>query len=155
MMNVDDGPCGVCIDGDEDGDSPRFHRVEHLTSRKTHRCCECGDVIPIGARYERVTGKWEDAIDVFKTCAACEDVRNNLCCDGWTYTQLWENAQNSGIFERLTTGCLDQLATAAGKAKLLAAWRDWKFDEQPTSVDTVDPSAQPSGTRTPRETKGT
>lgn len=126
MSNLDDGPCGVCINGDYDGDPAEFHKVEHVKARKAHTCCECGDVIPKGATYERVTGKWYDDIDVYKTCAACEDIRNNLCCEGWTYKMLWENAEESHMFENLTTGCLEQLATAAGKAKLLAKWREWK-----------------------------
>lgn len=128
MTDIDDGPCGVCIDGDYDGDSAEFVHNEHVTARKPHKCCECGETIPKGAVYERVTGKWYDKIDVYKTCAACEDVRNNLCCNGWTYTMLWESAVESEIFEHLTTGCLEQLGTAAGKVKLLEKWREWKFD---------------------------
>lgn len=126
MTDPDDGPCNVCIESDYDGDSVSFHQIEHVKARKSHRCCECGDTIPKGAVYERVVGKWDRELSTYKTCAACEDVRNNLCYNGWTYTMLWESAVESEMFEHLTTGCLEQLGTAAGKAKLLEKWREWK-----------------------------
>ncbi len=124
MSDLDDGPCGVCI-GDGDGDQPEFISEDVVTARKSHKCCECGDVIPKGAEYERTAGKWEGHFDVYKTCLPCREIRRNLCCDGWTYTMLWEEAEQ-GAFDALTTGCLEQLETAAAKAKLLAKWRAWK-----------------------------
>jgi hypothetical protein len=126
MSEISDGPCGVCISGGDDGDPAEFCHTEHPKARKAYKCCECGDVIPKGSIYERVTGKWYDAIDVYRTCAPCEEIRRALCCEGWTYTMLWEDAENSEMFEHLTTGCLEQLTTAAAKAKLLNKWREWK-----------------------------
>lgn len=123
------GECGVCINGSDDGDLPEFSTEQIVRARKSYKCCECGGVIARGDEYERVTGKWDRTVETYRTCLACRDVRRNLCCDGWTYTMLWEDANDSGMFEHLTTGCLGQLATAAGKAKLLEAWRRWKFDE--------------------------
>ncbi len=123
---MDSGECGVCIDGSYDGDAAEFSDERIVRARKPHQCCECGDTIPVGAEYERAVGKWDGRMFTYHTCLACRDVRRNLCCDGWTYTLLWEDAHNSGMFERLTTGCLEQLGTAAGKAKLLSEWRKWK-----------------------------
>lgn len=125
MSEMTSGGCGVCIAGDH-GDSPDFFDERIVRARKSHKCCECSDEIPVGVEYERVSGKWDGDVCSYRTCLACRDIRRNLCCDGWTYTMLWDDAENSGLFERLTTGCLDQLATAAGKAKLLNRWRDWK-----------------------------
>ena len=123
----DDGPCGICIDGRDDGDTAEFIDEKDVKARKTHKCCECGDVISIGTTYERTVGKWRDGtknINTFRTCLPCAEIRRALCCDGWTYTMLWEEFEN--IAESLTTGCLEQLTTAAAKAKLLEKWREWK-----------------------------
>ena len=123
---MDEGPCGVCIDGSDDGDLPAFSTEKHVKARKPYTCCECGDAIVVGQVHERVTGKWDGTISTYRTCLACAEIRKNLCCDGWTYTMLWEDAENSGLFTHMTTGCLDQLQTAAAKAKLLAKWRESK-----------------------------
>ena len=123
-MDIDEGPCGVCIDGG-DGDLPEFSHDVERRARKAHRCCECRETIPKGATYEYTVGKWDGRIIAHKTCLPCVEIRNALCCDGWTYTMLWEEARE-GLFEHLTTGCLAQLTTAAAKTKLLAAWREWK-----------------------------
>ena len=56
---------------------------------------------------------------------SCAEIRKALCCEGWSYGFLWEDAQES-IFENLTSGCLTKLTTAIAKEKLLARWRAWK-----------------------------
>jgi len=124
MLDLDDGPCGICIDGG-DGDLPEFESTVEVRARKAHRCCECHDTIAIGQTYERMTGKWDGVVKTHKTCLACAEVRNTLCCDGWTYTRLWHYAEETA-FDHLTTGCLAQLTTAAAKTKLLDRWRRWK-----------------------------
>lgn len=118
------GGCGVCISSDCDNPA-EFSSTKILRARKEHRCCECRAAIPRGDRYERTAGKWDGDLYVFKTCLACVDVRTSLCCDGWSYTSLWEDAAEA-LFRHLTTGCLAKLKTAAGKEKLLEQWRKWK-----------------------------
>ena len=121
---LDEGSCSVCIDGG-DGDEPEFCDDREVKARKAHVCCECKIIIPVGTVYLRTAGKWYDiGMRVYHTCLVCAEIRAALCCDGWTYTMLWEEAQN--IFPYLTTGCLEQLTTAAAKAKLLERWREWK-----------------------------
>lgn len=119
------GDCGACIYNANEGDLAEFSAKSEVTARKDHRCCECGDVISKGTRYERTVGKWERKVQTFKTCLPCAEIRRAFCCEGWTYGLLWEDA-NEEFFEHMTTGCLEQLTTAAAKAKLLARWRDWK-----------------------------
>lgn len=123
---MNEGPCGVCISGSYDGDLPEFLTEAIVKARKSYKCCECGDPIAIGALYERVVGKWDGELSTYRTCLPCQEIRRNLCCEGWAYTLLWEDANDSGMFEHLTTGCLEQLETAAAKAKLLSKWREWK-----------------------------
>jgi hypothetical protein len=126
VMEIESGACGVCISGSADGDMPEFSSSQEVKARKDHKCCECGDVIPRGTVYERFSGKWDGTVQTYRTCLACAEIRASLCCDGWTYTMLWEDAADSQLFDHLTTGCLDQLTTAAAKAKLLDKWREWK-----------------------------
>lgn len=94
MADVDDGPCGVCISGG-DGDEPEFCSETIVRARKAHSCCECRETIPHGAEYERTVGKWDGAVNTYKTCLACSEIRRTLCCDGWTYGRLFEQAEES------------------------------------------------------------
>lgn len=123
-MDLAEGSCGVCIGGSDDSTWGEFRATSMPKARKPYKCCECRETIPKGQLYERTVGKWDGDFSVYKTCLACADVRMTLCCDGWTYGQLWEDAQES--FPYLTTGCLAQLTTAAAKVKLLEQWRAWK-----------------------------
>lgn len=124
----DDETCGVCIDSDVDGDEmPSFQSDEWVKARKDHKCCECRKVIAVGERYERSTGKWDGRVKTYKTCAACQDIRQSLCCNGWRYGSLWEDAEEQ-LLPHMTTACLMKLATAVGKQKLLDEWNRWKFE---------------------------
>lgn len=48
-------------------------------ARRRYVCCECGEAIEPGTRYQKVTtlsgGYW----DVWKTCSVCERIRDDLC----------------------------------------------------------------------------
>lgn len=123
-------PAGDCRDAcisqfTDDLDPAGFCAVTHPRARKPYRCCECGDAIQPGDEYERVVGRWEGAFSTLRSCAPCAEIRGAFCCDGWVYTALWEDAYES-LFPWLTTGCLDNLTSAAAKAKLLERWRRWK-----------------------------
>lgn len=121
------GDCGVCIYSEGD-DNAAFCDARVVTARKPHRCCECRETIPVGERYERTAGKWDGTVSTFCTCLVCAEIRSAFCCDGWTYTMLWEEAEEQ-MMPHLTTGCLDKLTTAKAKQKVLDVWRAWKFDE--------------------------
>lgn len=114
----------ACLYG-YDGDSATFFVQRWVTARKEHRCCECHRVIPKGAQYERIVGKWE-TLDTYKTCIACQDIRQSLYCDGWVYLMLWEDVTEQ-IFKEtgLTIGCIDKLATSEGKAYLQQRWMEY------------------------------
>lgn len=92
------------------------------------KCCECGEWIRPGDVYERVAGKWDGKMDAFSTCRPCAEIRDAFACDGYVHTDVWENIRE-GMFETMSTGCLEKLTTAAAKEKLLKEWREWKFDQ--------------------------
>lgn len=123
MSELSGGPCGVCISSFLDGDCAEFSTRREVKARKAYKCCECRAVIAIGTIHEYVVGKWDGDMASYRTCLPCAEIRQALCCDGWTYTTLWDDASDSELFDRMTTGCLDQLTTAAAKAKLLDRWR--------------------------------
>ena len=61
-----------CIYLDYDlGDAidPIFTNVR--TARKLWKCCECGDEIKVGDRYEDVSGVYDGQWDNYRTCTRC------------------------------------------------------------------------------------
>ncbi len=60
-------------------------------ARKPHECCECGDTIPAGKRYEEATGI-DSAGEPFRyrTCIGCRNLRRHYCSGGWFWGGLRE-----------------------------------------------------------------
>jgi hypothetical protein len=116
----------TCLYDAADGDQPAFHAREWRKARKTHTCCECRRAIQRGERYEHFSGKWERRMEVYKTCAACQDTRQSLYCEGWTFGQLWEDVEEQIFRETgLTIACIDKLATVEGKTYLQQRWMEY------------------------------
>ena len=61
-----------------DDGGPSFTVKTVRRAAKPHRCCECRENIPPGARYEHYTGKWGGEIDTFKTCLSCVEIRDHF-----------------------------------------------------------------------------
>jgi len=119
------GPCAdACIYSSGDCGQPEVCGTLIVKARKPQKCCECHDSISPGERYEIVSGKWEGEWSSFKTCLPCKEIREAFCCEGWVYSTLWEDAE--GFLEKLSTGCLEKLITAAAKEKLMRQWRELK-----------------------------
>ncbi len=57
-------------------------------ARKQHTCCECGDPIKPGDRYEYVSGCWDGRWDDHHTCKTCVAIRERYCPHGWCYGEL-------------------------------------------------------------------
>ena len=122
MSEPQAGPCAdACIYSDGMDRYPEVCGALIVKARKPQRCCECGDPIDPGDRYEIVSGKWEGVWSSFKTCLPCKEIREAFCCEGWVYGSLWEDAED--FLDDLTTGCLEKLTTAAAKEKLMRQWR--------------------------------
>jgi hypothetical protein len=68
-----------------------FNRI-FRKARKPHKCCECGDEIVKGERYEYVTmlfdGRWSE----YKTCLPCYHIGDDLGCRcyGDLYEAFWD-----------------------------------------------------------------
>lgn len=113
----------ACIYDSADGDRPEFFTRKWRNARKPHTCYECRRTIQRGELYEHYTGKWYEGIDTYRTCAACQDIRESLCCDGWTFGQLWESVEEQIFNETgLTIACVDKCATIEGKKMLQERW---------------------------------
>ena len=46
-------------------------QVSWRIARKQHICCECGEKINPGERYERIFSVHEEGVQTFKTCEFC------------------------------------------------------------------------------------
>lgn len=115
------------LSGDPD-DGPSCHTKTTPKARREHKCCECGEMIPIGVHYERMTGVWDGRPDTFKTCMSCCEIREHFGCDGWTYGQLWEDLENNMFPDMVAGGrCVDGLSPAA-KVRLFEARTEWLFE---------------------------
>ncbi len=62
-----------CIWVDE-GESYDHGSVAVRTARKDYVCCECGDAIPAGSKYEDFWGVYDGQWDNHRTCARCAQV---------------------------------------------------------------------------------
>ena len=74
-----------------DYDRADVYSSKVVTARKQHKCCECGETIEPGGKYEYVSGCWDGSWDHYKTCEICLRIRNDVCCGGgFLFGQLRE-----------------------------------------------------------------
>jgi len=71
-----------------DAPLPSLHNAKFRRAKKEYRCCECGETIAQGDRYEYVWGVWEGDQQTYRTCATCHAIREGLFCNGSTYTWM-------------------------------------------------------------------
>lgn len=120
----------VCLDMDYDG-ANEFYAEKVVTARKPHKCCECGDVIPVGAQYERVAGKSEGSFWTSRSCLLCREIRRSFCCGGWVFGELWDSVRE-GLFpvwkESGPWDCLAKLDTDEARTKINTEYREWNHD---------------------------
>jgi len=119
--------CNACFYAG-DYEAPEFYVRTVRVARKEHSCSECYARILPGERYEHVSAKWEEILDSFPTCLVCVEIRDAFACEGFVHTTVWSDIRE-GMFESMTTACLEKLSTAAAKAKLLKEWNEWKFGQ--------------------------
>jgi hypothetical protein len=77
------------IDNDY-GETPSICDSKMQIARKPHKCCECGQVISQGQKYERFRGMWNGKFDTFKTCQTCLDIRSEFFCT-YVFGQIFDD----------------------------------------------------------------
>lgn len=81
-MNDAEMEC-TCLTGSWDDDGmPDFLSTRTVKARENHKCCECGETIKPGEKYERASGKWDGKLETFKTCLICVNIRASVYCRG-------------------------------------------------------------------------
>lgn len=73
-----------------DYDSADIYASKVVVAKKVHTCCECGEVIRPGEKYEYASGLWEGSWSHYKTCEICLRIREDVCCGKWLFGQLRE-----------------------------------------------------------------
>ena len=89
----------ICIDV---GDYATPYCQRYYTARKEHICCECGETINPGDKYEQVNGCWDGDWFTFKTCSVCRRIRDDLFNCGYIHALLYEH-----IAEHYGRECID------------------------------------------------
>lgn len=119
-----DADCGVCLDPG-DYDAPLMYHENIVCARKTHKCCECNRDIKPSAEYQRVTGKWYDSFDTYRTCLDCMHIRDAFRCGGgFLFGQLWESLHE--YRNDVNTGCVAKIKTISAKQYYM----DWLRKER-------------------------
>lgn len=113
--------CEVSL-GDYDGDPAKVFNAAEVTARKEHRCFECELAIAIGAKYERVTGLWEDGWQTYRFCLACSEIAREFSESGRSFGYLWEGMRENWAEGANLQACLNRLVTVAAKTKLRDEW---------------------------------
>jgi hypothetical protein len=131
------------LEGSDDG-GPSCWTQAQPTANREHRCCECRETIPIGAKYERYTGIWDGTPGAYKTCLSCVEIRDHFDCNGFVFGQLWEDLRGN-FFPGMTAGgpCMEGLSPAA-KARLFERRMAWMFDTGEVRDGAPPPRKEPS-----------
>lgn len=91
----------ACSWNSGDAEQPKAFWRRVVKARKRHYCCECGEWVEPGERYQRASGVWALRPASFATCTACAAIREDrtdgvafgqlyeaLCeCEGWNYLE--------------------------------------------------------------------
>lgn len=95
-------------------ESSGSHAVSVIAARKPHKCCECNESIPVGAKYERYVIFEDDKAESFKTCLSCVEIRDHFACNGWLFGCVWDDIEQNFFPEMRAGGpCLDGLSPEA------------------------------------------
>jgi len=78
-----------CTCSIQDYEGPSIYNESFPKSRKEHKCCECGEVIPVGVKYHKVEGLWDGSFSTYKTCMFCYEMREKHLEHGFIFGELW------------------------------------------------------------------
>lgn len=54
---------------------PELYSEKMVKARKSHKCCECRNLIHKGETYQLAKGLWDGSFSAYRTCAACATIR--------------------------------------------------------------------------------
>lgn len=118
--------CGACLTFDGGG-SVEFFAESRPKARRQQKCAECGDVIPAGAVYVSVRGKYEGSFWSEKLCSPCDEILNAFACGGFReYGNFWEAMHDVVLPELTMTNVCIRKLSVAGRDKLFAEWWNWR-----------------------------
>ena len=82
---------GICDGYDwNDSERPEYFEQKIVRTRIVRFCCECHELIVIGAKYQKSKGKWEGDWYEFHTCLVCAQIRTDLAsCVPFGYLATW------------------------------------------------------------------
>ena len=72
----------------DEGDAADVYEAVMRKARKPHCCCECGEVIEPGQRYEFASICYDGGWGHAKTCQLCVRIRDDLCPNGFCHGEL-------------------------------------------------------------------
>lgn len=118
------------LSGSDDSDQATFSSTVHPVARRSHRCEECDEVIPVGSKYERTSGRWDFGMRTFKTCLSCVEIRDHFACDGWLYGQVWSDIEENFYPDMKAGGpCMEGLSPEA-KGRLFERRTKWLLERK-------------------------
>ena len=91
-----------CDCSTDDFESPSCYRQLTRKARKEHECCECGEAIVVGQKYEETTGVWAGDPERYRTCLPCARIRDTYCAHGYIHMMLRETIQECLGFDYVT-----------------------------------------------------
>jgi hypothetical protein len=114
--------CGVSFDGDYENDNELYVETWRR-ARKLHKCGECKQAIPAGARYLRVVGKSDGRVWTCLLCEPCNEILHEFTAGAWEFGgQIWENFDQTWAEVVPLQPCLNRLTTVQAKTKLRDMW---------------------------------
>jgi hypothetical protein len=114
-----------------DGESAAVYTHTYPVARKPHRCSECDDGIPRGARHELYKLLFDGSWSTDRTCMSCVEIRDHFRCSGGAIIgQLWSDLADN-FFPDMRAGgpCMEGLSPEA-KARLFERRLQWMEDSR-------------------------
>jgi len=91
-----------------DYDVASIYDCKIVKARKTYTCCECGEEIKKGAKYEHVSGLWDGNWEHYKTCLLCVRIRRDVYCGSFVHMELREVISEVYGFDYVTGESWDE-----------------------------------------------
>lgn len=101
-----------------------FDSVLVKKSKKEHCCSECGEVIPVGSVYERVSYRFEGEFAMERRCSSCRESAGEFgfhVLGGLLWLQFEEAWDNGSPLQ----ACMNRLSSASAKAHMQRRWQKW------------------------------